>query len=455
MKTTTLLSAFLFATAALVSPVLRAQDNLPDGPGKDALERVCTTCHDLSAVTSMTGSADVWQGVVDDMKGRGADGSDADFKAIVSYLAKNFGPAGKSKPATSTGAAAAGSSPAGATARFTSVSTLIGDGMPGDSQTEVNNVYGMTIGPDGLLYFCDLGNQQIRRMDLQTKQVSVVAGNGQRGYKGDGGPATAASLSAPHELLFDRQGNLYFAERDNNVIRKVDMKTGIISTAAGTGMPGYSGDGGPAAKAQLRQPHCVLMDHDGNLLICDLMNNRIRKLHLDTGIIETYAGTGEPKPTPEGAPLDGTPVESPRTMALMPNGDLYVALREGNSILKLDSATKTWHRIAGNGQSGYSGDGGPAIDAKFGGTMARLAGPKGMTIGPDDSLIVADTESQTIRKIDLKTGIITTILGSGEKGDGPETDPLKCKLNRPHAVLYANGVLYVADSEGNRIRILK
>lgn len=340
-------------------------------------------------------------------------------------------------------------------ARAATVTTLIGNGMPGYSQTQTNNPYGMTIGPDGALYWCEVDNQRVRRMDLATRRVTDIAGNGQKGYTGDDGPAISATLSAPHELLFDAKGDLYFAERDNNVVRKVDMKTGLISTAAGTGMAGYSGDGGPAAKAQLRQPHCVLLDRDGNLLICDLANHRIRKLHLDTGIIETYAGTGMGMPTPEGSPLAGTPVNGPRTMVLTPDGDLYLALREGNAILRLDGKTKTWHRFAGTGQSGYTGDGGPALDAKFGGTMARLAGPKGMTLGPGNTLIVADTESQAIRKIDLKTGMIATIAGTGVLGDGPEPDPLQCKLNRPHSVLFAGGVLYIGDSEAHRILVLK
>src|ERR1700733_15095235 len=168
-------------------------------------------------------------------------------------------------------------------------------------------------------------------MDLAAKRVTTVAGNGQKGYSGDGGAAVNATLSAPHELVFDAKGDLYFAERDNNVIRKVDMKTGVISTAAGTGVAGYSGDGGPAAKAQFRQPHSVIRDKDGTLLICDLGNHRIRRLHLDTGIIETWAGTGEGAATPEGAPVSGTPVNGPRSIVLAPNGDLYVALREGNA----------------------------------------------------------------------------------------------------------------------------
>ncbi len=134
-----------------------------------------------------------------------------------------------------------------ATAAKPSVSTLIGTGSPGYSDQEVNNPYGLLIGPDRALYFCDLDNQRIRRLDLRTHRTTTIAGNGQKAYSGDGGPATAASLNMPHEIQFDAAGNLYMAERDNHVVRKVDAKTGVISTFAGTGAPGFSGDGGPAA----------------------------------------------------------------------------------------------------------------------------------------------------------------------------------------------------------------
>jgi streptogramin lyase len=339
------------------------------------------------------------------------------------------------------------------------VTTLVGNGVAGFSDTQVNNPYGMAIGPDGGLYFCDRGNQRIRRLDLTTKKMTTIAGNGQRGYTGDGGPATAATLAEPHEILFDAAGDLYIAERDNHVIRKVNMKTGIISTVAGTGEAGFSGDGGPAVRAQLRQPHSIFLDRDGTMLICDIGNHRIRRLHLDTGIIETWAGTGATEATPDGSPVVGTPVTGPRAFIVSPAGDLYLALREGNAILRIDAATKTYKRIAGTGELGFSGDHGPATSARFGGSAtggaARVAGPKALAYGPDDSLYIADTESHAIRKVDLKTGIITTVLGTGQIGDGPETDPLQCKLNRPHGVLYANGVLYVADSEAHRIRVLK
>ena len=329
-----------------------------------------------------------------------------------------------------------------------SVTTILGTGVAGYSDAQVNNPYGIIFGPDGALYFCDLDNQRIRRFDPKTRTVTTIAGSGEKGYKGDGGPATQAVLNMPHEIQFDSAGNLYIAERDNHVIRKVEVKSGIISTVAGTGLAGFDGDGGPGVKAHLRQPHSIGLDRDGTLLICDIGNQRIRRLHLDTGIIETYAGTGEAAETPDGAPVSGTPLRGPRTMAIAPDGDLYLALREGNAILRIDRRTQTLHRIAGTGQQGYAGDGGPAVNAKLG-------GPKGLAYRPGE-LFVADTENHVIRRIDLTSHVITTVLGTGARGDGPETSPLACKLSRPHGVLAdASGTLYVADSEAHRIRQLK
>jgi DNA-binding beta-propeller fold protein YncE len=344
-------------------------------------------------------------------------------------------------------------------AAASTVTTLVGTGVAGFSDTQINNPYGMAIGPDGGLYFCDRGNQRIRRIDLITKKMTTIAGTGERGYTGDGGPATQAALSEPHEIAFDRAGDLYIAERDNHVIRKVTMKTGIISTVAGTGQAGFSGDGALGIHAQLRQPQGIFIDRDGTLLICDVGNHRLRRLHLNTGIIETWAGTGVMAPTPDGSPVLGTPVNGPRSLAMSPRGDLYLALREGNVILRIDPFTKAYTRIAGTGETGFSGDGGSATSAKFGGSAtgsgARLAGPKGLAYGPGDSLYIADTDSHVIRKIDLKAGTISTVLGTGQIGDEPETDPLHYKLIRPHGVLVADGVLYVADSEAHRILVLK
>ena len=329
-----------------------------------------------------------------------------------------------------------------------SVTTLIGTGVPGYSDREVNDPYGLAIGPDGALYFCDLGNQRIRRFDFATRRTSTVAGNGRRGYAGDGGAAIDAALSMPHEIQFDADGHLYIVERDNHVVRRVDATTGVISTFAGSGAAGFSGDGGPASRARLRSPHSVVVDRARRrLFICDVGNHRVRRVDLVTGVIETFAGTGERAPTPDGAPLGGTPLNGPRSIALDDAGNLYLALREGNAIHRIDLSSRTLHHVAGTGEQGYSGDGGQA-------RAATLAGPKGLAWARD-ALFVADTENHVVRRIDLKSGIIVTVLGTGRRGDGPESDPLRCALARPHGVLVdTRGALYVGDSEAHRIRMV-
>jgi sugar lactone lactonase YvrE len=328
------------------------------------------------------------------------------------------------------------------------VATVIGDGTPGYAEARVNNPYGVVIGPDGALYFCDLDNQRIRRLDLRTRRTTDVAGSGARGHAGDGGAATAASLNMPHEIVFDRDGHLYVAERDSHVVRRVDAKTGTISTLAGTGVAGFDGDGGPAARAHLRSPHSVALAPDGRLLICDTGNHRLRAVDLATGRIATIGGTGERLPTPDGAPLAGTPLNGPRAVAIAGDGSIYLALREGNAIYRIAPGAGTLHHLAGTGTQGHTGDGGPA-------RLATLGGPKGLALA-GRGLYVADTENHAIRRVDLDRGTIETVLGTGVRGDGPEPDPRQCRLARPHGVFAtADGALYVGDSEAHRIRVLR
>jgi DNA-binding beta-propeller fold protein YncE len=323
-----------------------------------------------------------------------------------------------------------------------------GDGGPG-TQAQINNPYGLTTGPDGALYFCEIGNHRVRRLDLKTNRIATVAGSGQKGYAGDGGPALEALLNEPYEVRFDRAGNMFFAEMQNHVVRRVDAKSHIITTVAGTGTAGFAGDGGPAAKAQLRQPHSIAFDAAGRLLICDIGNHRIRRVDLHTGTIETWAGTGERKPTPDGAPVAGTPLNGPRAITADPDGNLYLVLREGNAVYRIDAHDARIRHVAGTGESGYSGDG---ADAK----LARLSGPKGIAWAPGGSLYLADTESHTIRRVDLKSGIITTVVGTGQRGDGPDGDARQCRLSRPHGIFVTpNGEVYIADSESHRIRTLR
>ena len=189
------------------------------------------------------------------------------------------------------------------------VRTIAGTGVAGyelegsgglvATQTPVNNPYGIVVGPDGALYFCEVDTGRIRRMDLETRRLTTVSGNGEAAYSGDGGPALAASFSAPHEIRFDRDGHLFVVERDAHVVRRVDAETGLVSTVAGTGEAGFSGDGGPAVDAQLRQPHSIAFVANGDLLICDIGNGRVRRVDMRSGTISTLSGTGERQPTPD------------------------------------------------------------------------------------------------------------------------------------------------------------
>jgi sugar lactone lactonase YvrE len=329
------------------------------------------------------------------------------------------------------------------------IETVIGNGVAGHGDHQVANPYGLVIGPDAALYFCEIDNHQIRKLDLRTGKTTVVAGTGEPGNHGDGGPATAARLQEPYELRFSRRGDLYFVDMPSHVVRRIDARTGIIHTIAGTGEPGFSGDGGPATKARLRMPHSIAFDPEGRLIICDIGNHRVRRVDPATGIIQTWLGTGEKLPAPDDASIEGTPLHGPRAIDFGADGTAYLALREGNRVFAINPRQGRLRRIAGTGAKGYTGDGGPALEA-------TLNGPKGIAVGPGGKLYLADTENHVVRRIHLDTGTIDTVAGSGEPGDGPDGDPLRARMNRPHGVFAAaDGALYIGDSEAHRIRVVR
>ena len=334
-----------------------------------------------------------------------------------------------------------------ATFAGTGVAGVAGDGRRAD-KAQLNNPYGLARGPDGALYICDMENHRIRKV-AKDGTITTVAGSGRRGYSGDGGLALNAELNEPYEVRFDKAGNLFFVEMRNHIVRRVDAKTKIISTVVGTGVEGFSGDDGLATKAQLRQPHSIQFDERGDLYICDIGNRRIRKVEMKTGVISTFAGNGESGPTPDGAEIGSVSLNGPRAIDFDRDGNLWLALREGNAICKIDMKTRTIHHTVGTGKNGFTGNGGPA-------RQASLSGPKGISVAPNGDVYFTDTESHSVRMIDVRKGTVELIAGMGERGDGPEGDPLKCKLARPHGIFVdSNGSILVGDSENHRVRLIR
>lgn len=317
------------------------------------------------------------------------------------------------------------------------VEAIAGTGSPenngdaGDATTvNIGEPFGVEIGPDGALYVAEVRHHRVRRLDLHSGELTTVAGCGRRGYTGDGGPAIDACLNEPYEIRFDAAGNLYVVEMKNHVVRRVDAKTKVIDTIAGTGRPGYGGDGEPATKALFRQPHSIALDDHGGLYIADIGNHRIRRVDLTTGIVESIAGDSRPIAARDGQKARGAPFLGPRALSI--NDDvLWIASREGHSIWRMSLSDGILHHIAGTGAKGVAGDGGPVKEARFN-------GPKGIAIGPHGDVFVADTENNAIRRIDVDSGLITTIH------DG---------LSGPHGVCVGpDGAVYVGDTLNHLVR---
>ena len=324
------------------------------------------------------------------------------------------------------------------------IETIAGNGKP----DVVGQPFGVEIGPDGALYICEVQNHRVLRLDLKSRELTTVAGTGTKGYSGDGGPATKAQLNEPYEVRFDRGGNMLCVEMKNYVVRKVDRESGKISTVAGTGEMGFGGDGGPATKAQLNIPHSIALDQDDNIYIADIGNHRIRRVDAKTGIITTIAGNGEKKPPVHGQSAAGKPMIGPRAL-FIDGGTLWIALREGHSVWRMDLTSGLVSHVAGTGQKGFSGDGGPAKEATFN-------GPKGIAVGPDKGIYVVDTENQVIRRIDAATGVITTVAGRGPSHVGGEGDggpATAATMDRPHGVCVGpDGAIYIGDTNNHRVR---
>jgi ribosomal protein S11 len=271
----------------------------------------------------------------------------------------------------------------------TGVAGPAGDGGPG-SQAQVNWPHGVALDPTApALLVADSANHRIRRLDLVTGTVTTVAGTGQAGFGGDGGPATAALLHDPKGVLAGPRGEVYIADSANDRVRVVDP-SGTISTLAGSGTAGFSGDGGPAPTAQLHAPRALALDPAGNLYVADDNNDRVRRID-PSGLITTAAGNGTTGYSGDDGPAVAAQLNRPRGVALDPAGNLYVA-DSGNHVIRMVDPAGTITTVVGNGRRGFGGDGGPAADG-------RIFSPRGVATAASGDLYIADSGNDRIRRI--------------------------------------------------------
>jgi hypothetical protein len=311
--------------------------------------------------------------------------------------------------------------------------------------------------PQGNVYIADACSDVVRRVDKVTNIITTYAGRFTQmnvgDYTGDNGPATLARFNYPSGIAFDAQGNLYIADYYNYVIRKVSAATGVITTVVGNGTPGYSGDGGLASNAELTYPTLVRFDNQGNLLISDTGNNVIRKVNTATGVITTVVGfyPGSPGYSGDGGPATLAHLDGVESMIMSPYGDLYVSDTNNNVIRKVNASTGVITTVVGSGVHGYLGDGGPA-------TLASLDFDNGtMAFDSGGNLFMTDDINNVIRRVDAVTGIITTVAGQGPpvsggySGDGGP--PLLAKFNHTESLCFQNDCdLLVVDYTNNAVR---
>lgn len=323
-----------------------------------------------------------------------------------------------------------------------------GDGS-GARRAGLNQPFDVALDRQGNLYFSEANNHCVRRVECRSGIITTVTGTGKAGYSGDGGSATAAELNSPYGIALDTANNLYIVDRLNACIRLVEAATGVIRTVAGTGQPGYAGDGGPAIQAQLQEPNDIVLDGEGRAYIADVRDHRVRLIELASGIITTFAGTGEGGSGGDGGPAARAALLGPRALAFSPTGDLYVCLRNDHKVRKIDKHTGIIRTVAGTGEKGYTGDRGPALRATFN-------GPKEIAVDRHDNIYLVDTENHCIRCIEAVSGLVSTVAGTGQPGGSGDGGPAAtATLRRPHgACIDMGGNIYIGDSENHRVRFV-
>lgn len=330
------------------------------------------------------------------------------------------------------------------------ISTLAGTGQAGFTgdggparTARLNQPRDSAIGPDGSIFVADTFNNRIRRI-LPNGTITTIAGNGSATYNGDGIQATSASLSWPHDVTVDSTGVVYIADSDHWRIRRVGLD-GVITTIAGTGVGGSNGDGGQATNARIAKPKTVAL-YGGGLYTAG-PDNKVRRIDLTTGIITTVAGTGAAGYSGDGGPARSARLNGPQRVELDSQGNLYIADTLNNVVRRVDVATGLIRTIAGvGGVTGSTGDGGPA-------TSARLNNPRGLTLEGDRIVYIADSGNHRVRAVDLTTGIITRVAGAsaGYAGDGGAATA--ARLRQPRGLTVTpQGDLLVAETGNSVLR---